>query len=160
MICHYHPINSDPVSREHIIRILSSREFSENDQRDKPINWASKLNSPEKFFEFLKELQGGSPSYIEQLYKHWSKVQEIRDRDVHNETIFILMDLLKYSTKQIEVKPPPRGGKKKSKRKRNQSEKRNQKNKKSKRKYKRKHKTKIKRKHKKTKNKKEKTKIK
>ena len=151
-------INSDPASRERIIHILGSTEFSDIDQRGKPINWASKLNSPQQFFKFLKELQGGgvfSPTpVIQQVYDQWLQIQEIRNRDVHNETISILMDLLKYSTKEIERKPR-RGGKKKSKRnkksKKNKKSKRNKKskkNKKSKRKYKRKLKTKIKRKHK------------
>ena len=43
-------INSDPVSRQHIIRILSSTEFSDVHETGRVINWASKLTFASTIF--------------------------------------------------------------------------------------------------------------
>ena len=115
-------INSDSVSRESIIRILGSPEFSDVHETGRVTNWASKLTTPQQFFKFLKQFQGGgafsSPPYIEQLYTQWSSVPGITYMDAHNETLYILIDLLRYSTKSLELKlRSNKGGKKKSKRK-------------------------------------------
>ena len=103
------------------ISLLSNEKYSEVGENNDVTNWASKITSTDIFFEFLKDLRGRGWELplIQQYFNGWLTIDDITNIGAHNETIFILIDLLKYSTKELQRKKKPYiGGKRRKTRKR------------------------------------------